>query len=178
MLMTARLSRPSRLRFALAFFCFAVWAGTAHARIFPIPAGASSNTVQHTIDLAGASLGGNTVSFTAGNYSLGSLLIRCPASPLVITGPQTGYPNAWNDRPKAVITSISGGGHTFNIAAPCKMKISIMYLEVHGNRPTKGGGAIYVAKEGVSNLTVSYNYFHGNQLPYPVLSQDGSYYDA
>jgi len=166
------LSRRSGLFIALALFCF-----TAQAKVFPIAAGASSATVQRTIDTAGAALGGNTVSFAAGNYSLGPLLIRCPASPLVITGPTTEYPNSWKARPTAVINSVSGGGHTFNIAAPCSKKISILYLEVNGNRPRSGGGAVYAAQEGVSNLTISYNYFHGNQLPYPALSADGTYYD-
>jgi hypothetical protein len=176
MLMAVRLSRPFQLLVTL--FCFALWATTAQARVYPIAAGADTATVQRTIDTAAASLGGNTVSFAAGNYSLGSLLIHCPASPLVITGPETGYPSSWNDRPKAVITSIAGGGHTFNLAAPCNKKISILYLDVNGNRPGTGGGAIYLAQEGISNLTISYNYFHGNQLPYPKLSADGTYYDA
>jgi hypothetical protein len=85
--MAVRLSRPFQLLVTL--FCFALWATTAQARVYPIAAGADTATVQRTIDTAAASLGGNTVSFAAGNYSLGSLLIHCPASPLVITGPET-----------------------------------------------------------------------------------------
>jgi hypothetical protein len=176
--MNVRRSRPSRLLLALALSSFALWAETAQARVYPIAAGASTATVQRTINMAAAAPGGNTVSFAAGKYSLGPLLVHCPASPLVITGPETGYPSSWNARPTAVITGSAGGGHTFNIAAPCSKKISILYLDVDGNRPRSGGGAIYVAQEGVSNLTISYNYFHGNQLPYPTLSADGTYYDA
>jgi hypothetical protein len=173
--MAGRLSKPSQLLLAFALFCFTGF--TAQAKVFPIPADASTSTVQRAIDMAVASMGGNTVSFAAGSYFLGPLSIHCPASPLLITGPQTAYPNSWNARPTAIINSATGGGHLFNISTPCARKISILYLDVNGGRPRSGGGAVYVSKEGISNLTISYDYFHGNQLPVPALSADGTYYD-
>ncbi len=170
--MAGRLCKSSQLLLTFALFCF-----TAQARVFSIPAGATTSTVQRTIDAAVGSMGGNTVSFAAGNYALGALSIHCPASPLVITGPETAYPNSWNARPTAVINSATGGGHLFNISTPCARKISILYLEVNGSLPLSGGGSVYVGKEGINNLTISYDYFHGNQMPIPALSADGSYYD-
>src|ERR1700722_12448737 len=170
--MAGRLCKSSQLLLTFALFCF-----TAQARVFSIPAGATTSTVQRTIDAAVGSTGGNTVSFAAGSYALGALAIHCPASPLVITGPETAYPNSWNARPTAVINSATGGGHLFNISTPCARKISILYLEVNGGRPLSGGGSVYVGEEGINNLTISYDYFHGNQMPIPALSADGSYYD-
>ena len=153
-------------------------AESAWAANYPVAAGTGTATVQSTINAAAAAGGGNTVTFAAGSYSLSQITIPCPVSPLVITGPATTYPANWNARPTAVITSTytSEGPAIFNIATPCSTAVSILYLEINGNRPTSGGGAIYVGQGGRSNLTIGYNYFHGNQLPVPTLGCGGTCY--
>ena len=60
----------------------------AHAANYPISAGASTATIQSTINAAAAAGGGNTVTFAAGPYSITSQInIPCPASALTIQGP-------------------------------------------------------------------------------------------
>ena len=150
----------------------------ARATNYPIAAGASTSTVQSAINAAAAASGGNTVTFAAGTYSLTQISVPCPASPLVITGPATTYPTNWNARPTAVITSAytGEGPPIFNLATPCNSPgTTIEYLEVNGNRPTSGGGAIYVGTGGYSNLNILYNYFHGNQEIMPTVQGTGPY---
>ncbi len=96
---------------------------------------------------------------------------------MVITGPATTYPTNWNARPTAVINSAYTGEGLpiFNIATPCSTGLTIEYLEVNGNHPTSGGGAIYVGTGGYSNLNILYNYLHGAQEPYPTVQGVGPY---
>ena len=152
---------------------------SARAANYPIAASASTSTVQSTINTAAAAGGGNTVTFAAGSYSLSQITVPCPASPLVITGPATTYPANWSARPSAVITSTytAEGPAIFNIATPCSTATSILYLEINGNHPASGGGAVYLGQGGISNLTISYNYFHGNQEPAPTLGCGGNCYN-
>jgi hypothetical protein len=63
--------------------------------------------------------------------------------------------------PTAIISSTATQAFIFG---SCSTAASFKYMEVNGNRPSSyGGQAIYVTSAGgVSNLTISYNYFHGN----------------
>jgi Chitobiase/beta-hexosaminidase C-terminal domain/Bacterial Ig-like domain (group 2) len=142
----------------------------AHAANYPIAAGASQSTIQSTINSAAAAPGGNTVTFAAGIYSVTQITVPCPASPLTITGPATNYPATQSARPTATLNSAYSGEapQTFAFATPCSTAITFTYLEVNGGRPTSGGGAIYVGNQGMSNLTIEYNYLHGNQEIVPV----------
>ena len=45
----------------------------------------------------------------------------------------------------------------------CSAAASLEYLEVNTNRPSNGGQVVYATNSGgVNNLTISFNYFHGN----------------
>lgn len=153
----------------------AAWAITdSTATGFTIPAGASTSSVQSTINSAAASGGGNTVMFSSGNYSITPINIPCPVSPLTITGPPTGYPTAWNARPTAVIKNANTGEspQLFSVAGGCSTPISILYLEINGNQPTSGGGSIFV-NAGTNNVTIQYNWLHGNQEITPTTCGTG-----
>ena len=66
--------------------------------------------------------------------------------------------------PTAVISATAYPVFTYGT---CSTASSFEYLEVNTNRPSPSGGqAIYATNAGgVSNLTISFNYFHGNQGP-------------
>lgn len=152
-----------------------------------IPSGSSIATIQSAITTAASnSCGGsihNEALFAAGTSNVawasgGSQInIPCPTSSgLIITGPTTTYDqpgvlNAWASRPTATIRNTSSGEsyQLFSWPGGCTNPITITYLEVDGNRPASGGGALYVNYSGggpsaaTSNGTIEYNWFHGNQ---------------
>ena len=144
---------------------------------YTIAAGASESTIQNTINSAAAASGGNTVLFSSGSYSISSpISIPCPASPLTITGPSTGYPENYSARPTAVLNNTNSGDapQIISIDGGCSTQLTIQYLECNGNQPTSGGGCIDVNEGGqndpTSNLTIQDNYFHGNQEIVPVVA--------
>lgn len=159
----------------------------AHATTYNISAGASLATIQSTITTAGQASGSNTVQFAAGtsNIAWGSggrqINIPCPSGSLTITGPNTTYDqpgilNAWAARPTATIRNTNSGEsvNLFGFPGGCQNQITFQYLEVDGNRPQSGGGAIYIGAGGAgpsaatSNITIQYNWLHGNQEIVPV----------
>src|SRR5260370_14327520 len=79
----------------------------ALAANYPISAGASTATIQSTINTAAAASGGNTVTFATGPYSITSqVTIPCPVSPLTIQGPAPdGVGTAWPITPTSLLTS-------------------------------------------------------------------------
>lgn len=136
---------------------------------FSIPAGSSTTTIQNTINSATSALGANTVSFASGTYSVTPITVACPSGSLTITGPATGYPQAFNARPTARLVNANSGESPwmFQIAGGCNKPINILYLECDGNRPTSGGGCVNQGGGNSSGLTIKYNYFHGNQEQAP-----------
>lgn len=160
----------------------------AHATTYNISAGASLATIQSTITTAGQASGSNTVQFAAGLYSVAwganfsQISIPCPSGSLTITGPTTTYDqpgilNAWAARPTATIRNTTTGESQWLISTPgaCTGAITIQYLEIDGNRPQSGGGAIFISPGGAgpsaatSNVTIQYDWLHGNQEIVPTL---------
>ena len=137
-------------------------AAHSHAATCPISSGASSATIASTIQ---GCTSGNTVTFAAGSYSLSSSVnVPCGVS---ITGPVVSRSSFSPDGyvhllygPTAIISATAYP--VFNYGA-CSKASSLEYLEVNSNRPSSGGQVVYATSSGgVSNLTISYNYFHGN----------------
>ena len=137
--------------------------------IYPISAGASTATIQSTINTAAAGSGGSIVSFAAGTYSITSQLsIPCPASPLIISGPATRYPGP------GPFTGVGPFGATLNSSVTgtwmmtlpsggCTNAITVTNLNLNGGQPSPdGGGLIYFPTSGGSNITITNNYLHGN----------------
>lgn len=145
---------------------------TAWAATFNISAGASTSTVQSTINSAAGTSGTNTVQFAAGSYSLSQITVPCPVGTLIIQGPPTTYPQTRSARPTAHITSTTGGAPQFAVAFGCS-NWSIYYLDINGNQPASGGGSIYVNGAN-SNFNIAYNYVHGNQELYPPNTLTGN----
>lgn len=134
----------------------------AHAANYPIAAGASVATIQSTINTAAAAGGGNTVTFTAGSYSITSQIsIPCPASALTIQGPApSGLGAAWPLTYTATITSTLGNNWAFSGTA-CSVGTTFRYLNFNGGQPSGGGGGFLFVPAGMNNLTVVYNFFYG-----------------
>ena len=166
--------------------CLLVLVATAaHATNYPISAGASQSTIQTTINNAAVASGSNTVTFAAGTYSVASTSggtafnVPCPTGgALSITGPATAYPATRSARPTATLNNTNTGESAafFYVNAGCSNAISITYLEMNGGRPSSGGGGIQLGG-GANNVTIAYNYIHGNQEVAPYSCGDYICYD-
>jgi hypothetical protein len=129
--------------------------------------GMSTSTIQSNISSAPDC---SLIVFAAGSYNITSqITIPCPKTGMTLTGPATGYPQAWNARPTAALNAGYTQGYPLFAMTPCASTqgVTIEYLEFNGNQPSSGGGSIYVPDAPYSNLTLEYNYFHGNQEVYP-----------
>jgi Bacterial Ig-like domain (group 2) len=130
-----------------------------------INAASTDSCAAQTVD--GILLDGRTVLFTAGTYTISSqIFIPCPSSsstPLIIEGPPpAGVGTTWPVTPTAVLTSALTNNWAFRGSA-CSVGTTFQYVEFNGGRPAGGGGGFLFASAGMNNLTVTYNYFHGNQ---------------
>lgn len=134
----------------------------AHAATCPISSGASSSTIVSTIQGCAS---GNTVTFAPGSYSLSSSVnVPCGVS---ITGPAVAQSPISPDGyvhllygPTVIISATSNPVFSYGT---CSTPASLEYLEVNTNRPSSGGTVVYASNAGgVNNLTISFNYFHGN----------------
>lgn len=141
----------------------AVDTGPPAGGMFNIPAGSSTATINSTIASAAAASGGNTVSFAAGSYSITSqITIPCPASALTIQGPTpAGVGTTWPITPTAVLNSTLTNQHVFR-GSGCNTAVTIQYLEINGGNPAGGGGGALYIPATMNNVTVQYNYIHGN----------------
>jgi hypothetical protein len=138
----------------------------AHAATCTISSGAIESTIQSTLNSCGS---GNTATFAAGTYSLSSALsvpcgvsLRGPVVPWAPFSPD-GYVHLLYG-PTAVISATAYPVFSYGT---CSTPRSLEYLEVNTNHPSPSGGQVVYATNagGVSNLTISFNYFHGNQGP-------------
>jgi hypothetical protein len=131
--------------------------GTTRARAATcqVPSGASQAIIAATISACGS---GNTVAFAAGTYQLSSTVyVPCGVS---LTGPIVPWSNPSANT--ATINSKVGGGAAFRFDG-CATPASVKYLNFNGGQPSPDGGQILYFPAGTSNMTVSHNYFHGNQ---------------
>jgi hypothetical protein len=127
--------------------------GRAHAATCPISAGASQATVQSTLNSCGS---GNTASFATGTYSFSSAVsVPCGVS---LAGPTVAWPG-----PYTATLNFSGNNVPFRYPGGCSTAVKIEYLNWNGGIPSPDGGQVLYFPAGTSNVTISYNYFHGNQ---------------
>lgn len=142
---------------ALVAICPSVFAAN-----FPISSGASTATIQSTINSAAAASGGNTVTFAAGNYSITSrITIPCPVSALTIQGPTpSGVGTTWPITPTAILTSTLTNNWAFAGTA-CGIGTTFQYLKYNGGNPSGGGGGFIFVPQGMNNLTVQWNVMYG-----------------
>ena len=126
-----------------------------------INAGSNDSCAVQTVD--GISLDGHTVLFTPGNYTISSRLsIPCPTTAMTITGPTpSGAPNSWPITPTAILTSTLTNNWALSGTA-CSKGTTIQYLQYNGGQPSGGGGGFLYVPSGMNNLSVLWNWFHGN----------------
>jgi hypothetical protein len=141
----------------LLWFTFGLALSTACAKAATcaIPSGAGQAVIAATIQSCGS---GNTVVFAAGDYQIASgIYVPCGVS---LSGPQVPWSNP--SRYTATIKSTVAGAAAFSFAG-CSTPASVEYLNFDGGQPSPDGGQILYFPAGTSNMTVSNNYFHGNQ---------------
>ncbi len=129
--------------------------GRAQAANCPIANGANQATIQSTINSCGS---GNTALFSAGSYSISSSVsVPCGVS---LNGPTV----AWSN-PSAYTATInfSGTDSPFAYQGTCSTALSIKYLNFNGGAPQPSGGQVVYFPAGYSNVTITDNYFYGNQ---------------
>lgn len=129
----------------------------AHAATCPISAGASTASIQSTLNACGS---GNTATFAAGNYSITSQInLPCGVS---MQGPTpTGVGTTWPfGAPTAILTSTLTNNWAF-VGNACNTAATIQYLQYNGNQPSGGGGGFLHVPPGMNNLTIQYNVFYG-----------------
>ena len=78
--------------------------------------------------------------------------------------------------PSAYTATLNGavGGNWGFAMDHCATPVTIEYLNWNGGEPSAGGGGFLYVGSGVSNLTVAYNFLHGNQANV----NDGHEYDS
>lgn len=165
------------LSFLILLICPMSWAAN-----FPISSGASTATIQSTINSAAAASGGNTVTFAAGSYSITSQIsIPCPTSALTIQGP-TLSSTTWPPVPTAILTNNGITNNWGFVGHQCSVGVTFQYLEWNGNQPSGGGGGFLHIVLGMNNTVVQWNYIHGNmalqtseQRPDLFVYLDGGY---
>ena len=99
------------------------------------------------------------IVFAAGTYNITSQIsIPCPKTGLTITGPAASYPGPYT----AVLNGAVPGNWGFYFSS-CSSAVTIEYLTWNGGEPAAGGGGFLYVASDTSNLTIQYNYIHGNQ---------------
>ena len=118
--------------------------------------GMSQSTLQGTISSAPDC---SLIVFTAGTYNItAQISIPCPKTGLTITGPGVAWPGPYT----ATLNGSVAGNWGFSYG-PCSAAVTIEYLNWNGGEPSAGGGGFLYVSPGSSNLTVEYNWIHGNQ---------------
>jgi Bacterial Ig-like domain (group 2)/Chitobiase/beta-hexosaminidase C-terminal domain len=118
--------------------------------------GMSTSTLQSTISSAPDC---SLIVFAPGTYNITSQIkIPCPKTGMTITGPNVNWPGPYT---ATLNGSVSGNwGFSFGF---CAAAVTIEYLNWNGGEPSAGGGGFLYVGAATSNLTVQYNYLHGNQ---------------
>jgi len=99
------------------------------------------------------------ILLAAGTYNITSTIpIPCPSSGLTLSGPTVPWPGPY----KVTLNGSISGGWGFGIG-PCSSPVTIQYLNWNGGEPSDGGGGFLYVAPATSNLTVQYNFIHGNQ---------------
>jgi hypothetical protein len=99
------------------------------------------------------------ILFTAGTYNITSqIFIPCPNSGLTVSGPIVPWPGPYN----VTLNGPVEGNWGFAFG-PCASPVTIQYLDWNGGEPSNGGGGFLYVAPSTSNLTIQYNFIHGNQ---------------
>jgi hypothetical protein len=118
----------------------------------------SMSTSQIQSAIAGAA-DCSLILFAAGTYNItSSIAIPCPSTGLTIAGPTVAWPGPFT----GVLNGSVAGGWGFSFGS-CSSPITIEYLNWNGGEPPVGGGGFLYVAPATSNLTVRYNFIHGNQ---------------
>jgi hypothetical protein len=164
-------------RLGTAFMAIAVFLAMATplvAQTYSIPAGSTSSSINSVLSAAATYNGGAslvTVNVAAGVSSIASqITFPCSIKPMVLTGPPTNYPWVSTDRPTAKWLDASSNQIIY--MAPCTTARTVEYMELDGNRPSTGGGGIYVDHNS-ANVSILANYIHGNEEIYPEPCNSG-----
>jgi hypothetical protein len=116
----------------------------------------STSTIQSAINGAPNC---SVILFAAGTYNITSQIsIPCPSSGFTISGPIVPWPGPYD----VTLNGAVAGNWGFAFG-PCSSPVTIQYLEWNGGEPSNGGGGFLYVSQATSNLTVQYNYLHGNQ---------------
>ena len=134
--------------------------------------GTSQSQIQSDLNSCGS---GNTLAFSAGNYSIGSTVSwPCGVSMTGPTVPLASYTTGDGYKHLGYIPTATfnwtGGTNAWVFSYPaCTSPVSFTYLAVNGNLPNGGtsggggGGSINFAGGTSGNITLQYNWFYGNQ---------------
>jgi hypothetical protein len=138
----------------------------AKAATCPINSSMTQLQIQSTLSSCGA---GDTATFASGTYTLTSALtVPCgvnvsgPAVTLAAYNPGDGYYRL-GYTPVATIKGNLGRSNWLMSLDSCSTAMSITYLAFNGEQPSGGGGGGLYVPANNSNLSVSYNWFYGNQ---------------
>jgi hypothetical protein len=129
--------------------------------------GMSTSTIQSTISGAADC---SVILFGAGTYNITSQInLPCPKTGMTLSGPAVAYPGPYT----ATLNGSVGGNWGFSYG-PCSATVIIEYLNWNGGEPAAGGGGFIYLASATSNLTIQYNFIHGNQAS----TSDGHDYDS
>jgi hypothetical protein len=148
------------------------WNIFVQTTIFNISAGASTATIQSTLNTAAGTSGNVIVNLAAGNYSITSqVTIPCPAGTMTIQGPAVAY------RPPSDLRAASYSyttPYTANLngsitntwgftlgACTAGHGVTIQYTNWDGGQPSGGGGGFLFVTRGNHDFTYQYNFCHG-----------------
>jgi hypothetical protein len=118
--------------------------------------GMSTSTLQSTISSAPDC---SLIVFGAGTYNITSQIsLPCPKTGMTITGPSVPWPGPYT----ATLNGSVANNWGFSYGR-CSAPVTIEYLNWNGGEPSGGGGGFLYVAPGTSNLTLQYNFIHGNQ---------------
>jgi hypothetical protein len=152
-------------------FTHSVWVNT-QTTTFNISAGASTATIQSTLNSAAATSGNVVVNFAAGNYSITSQVsIPCPSGTMTIQGPVASYVPPSNFRSgtysytSPYTANLNGNlTNTWGFskkACSAGHSVTWQYTNWNGGQPSGGGGGFMFVTRGDNELTYQNNYCHG-----------------
>lgn len=120
-----------------------------------------ASNLQTTINACGS---GNTVAFSAGNYSIATALnLACGVSLVAPAVPYPGPPPFTTPPFQATLTSSVTTSAAINWPSACTAPMTVSNFNFNGGQPSGGGGgAINFPTGGGSNVTITNNYFFGN----------------
>jgi len=140
---------------------------TRYRSISPIPVGCGGPTINLNNGMSTSTLQSiissapdcSLIIFAAGTYNITSKIkLPCPKTGMTITGPTVAYPGPYT----ATLNGSVAGDWGFSYGS-CSAPVTIEYLNWNGGEPEAGGGGFLYVGPATSNLTVQYNFIHGNQ---------------